>query len=78
MGEFFFILAVLFLTFVAPLWVIFHYVTKWRAARALSAEDERLLAELWESANRMEARIQSLERILDVEAPGWRARAQHF
>ena len=42
-----FVLAVLFLTIVAPLWLIFHYVTKWRAARGLSAEDERMLADLW-------------------------------
>jgi phage shock protein B len=69
-----FVLAVLFLTIVAPLWIIFHYVTKWRSARGLSAEDERMLADLWESAGRMENRIGSLEKILDAEAPGWRAR----
>ena len=69
-----FVLAVLFMTIVAPLWIIFHYVTKWRSARGLSAEDERMLAELWESAGRMENRIVSLEKILDAEAPGWRAR----
>lgn len=75
MGPFGFVLALLFLTIVAPLWIIFHYVTKWRSARSLSAEDERLLAELWESARRMESRIQALERILDAEAPGWRTRS---
>ncbi|UEM21508.1 envelope stress response membrane protein PspB [Skermanella mucosa] len=69
-----FVLAVLFLTIVAPLWIIFHYVTKWRSARGLSAEDERTLAELWDSAGRMENRIVSLEKILDAEAPGWRNR----
>ncbi|GEO37105.1 phage shock protein B [Skermanella aerolata] len=69
-----FVLAVLFLTIVAPLWIIFHYVTKWRSARGLSAEDERMLADLWESAGRMENRIGSLEKILDSEAPGWRTR----
>jgi phage shock protein B len=74
MGGGAFVLAVLFLTIVAPLWIIFHYLTKWRSARGLSAEDERMLAELWESAGRMETRIVSLEKILDSEAPGWRAR----
>ena len=74
MGGGAFVLAVLFMTVVAPLWIIFHYVTKWRSARGLSAEDERMLAELWESAGRMETRIVSLEKILDSEAPGWRAR----
>jgi len=74
MGGGSFVLAVLFLTIVAPLWIIFHYVTKWRTARGLSAEDERMLAELWESAGKMETRIVSLEKILDSESPGWRAR----
>jgi len=74
MGAGSFVLAVLFLTIVAPLWIIFDYVTKWRQALGLSAEDERMLAELWDSAGRMENRIVSLEKILDAEAPGWRAR----
>jgi phage shock protein B len=75
MTGFSFVLAALFMTIVAPLWIIFHYVTKWRQSRGLSAEDERMLAEIWESASRMEARILSLEKILDSEAPGWRSRA---
>jgi len=72
MSGFGFVLAVLFMTVVAPLWIIFHYITKWRAQRGLSAQDERLMAELWEIANRLEGRIQTLERVLDTEAPNWR------
>ncbi len=74
MSDFAIVMMVLFLTFVAPLWIVFHYVTRWRTAKALTAEDERLLGELWESAERMEGRIQALERILDAEAPGWRSK----
>jgi phage shock protein B len=74
MSVFIFVLMILFLTIVAPIWIIFHYLTKWRMARGLSAEDERMLAELWESASRLEGRIVTLEKILDAEAPGWRAR----
>jgi phage shock protein B len=74
MSVFIFVLMILFLTIVAPIWIIFHYLTKWRMARGLSAEDERMLAELWESASRLEGRIVTLENILDAEAPGWRAR----
>lgn len=72
MGFFGFVIAVLFMVVVAPIWIVFHYVTRWRAQRGLSAQDERLLAELWEIANRLEGRIQSLERVLDNEAPNWR------
>jgi phage shock protein B len=65
-------LLIVFLIFVAPIWIIAHYVTRWRTAKVLSAEDERMLAELWETAPKLESRINTLERILDVEAPEWR------
>jgi phage shock protein B len=70
-----FVLGIIFLTVVAPIWIIAHYVTHWRASRRLSAGDEKALGELWQIAQRMEGRIQTLERILDNEAPGWRMRA---
>jgi phage shock protein B len=69
MGE---VIPILFLTIVLPLWIIFHYVTKWKTSKGLSSEDEKMLSEVWESANRMEERIMTLERILDVESPNWR------
>jgi phage shock protein B len=65
-------LLIVFLIFVAPVWIIAHYVTRWRTAKVLSAEDERMLAELWELAPKVESRINTLERILDAEAPEWR------
>ncbi|AWU94563.1 envelope stress response membrane protein PspB [Azospirillum ramasamyi] len=72
MGFLGFVLAVLFMVVVAPVWIVFHYITKWRAQRGLTAQDERLLAELWEISNRLEARVHALERVLDAEAPNWR------
>lgn len=71
MGD---VLPVLFLTVVAPLWIVFHYITKWKTMKGLSSEDEKMLSEVWESTRRMEDRILTLERILDVEAPSWRRR----
>ena len=65
-------LLIVFLIFVAPIWIIAHYVTRWRTAKVLSAEDERMLAELWELAPKVESRINTLERILDAEVPEWR------
>jgi phage shock protein B len=61
--------------FVLPLWLLLHYVTRWRESRRLSRNDEQALAELWASARKMEERIATLETILDAEAPGWRRRA---
>ena len=71
----FFVLGILFLVVVAPVWIIFHYLTQWRTSRRLSGDDEKALGELWQSAQRMEERIAALEKILDSEAPGWRMRA---
>ena len=70
-----FVLGILFLVVVAPIWIIFHYMTLWRSARRLSGDDEKALGDLWQSAKRMEARIDALEKVLDAEAPGWRMRA---
>ena len=63
---------IIFMAVVAPLWVITHYVMRWRATKSLSSEDEKMLSELWESVPRMENRIKNLERILDAEVPNWR------
>lgn len=57
---------------VAPLWLILHYATKRRTAQGLTREDEKMLADLWQLANRMESRINSLETILDSQVPDWR------
>lgn len=72
MMEFLHLPLVLFLTIVAPIWIISHYVTRWRTAKILSAEDEKMLQELWELAPKLESRMNTLERILDDEAPNWR------
>ena len=61
---------ILFLTIVAPIWIIAHYVTRWRMAKTLSPEDEKQFGDLWQIAERMEERIHTIERILDREMPG--------
>ena len=61
---------ILFLVIVAPIWIIAHYVTRWRMAKTLSPEDEKQFAELWRLAERMEERIDSIERILETDGMG--------
>lgn len=68
------VLGVLFMVIVAPLLIIFHYTTKWKQSKTLTSEDEKILTELWDSAERIEGRIQNIERILDTESPDWRAK----
>ncbi|MFK7957480.1 MAG: envelope stress response membrane protein PspB [Lysobacterales bacterium] len=65
-------LAIIFMTIVAPTWIVSHYVSKARSAKGLTPEDESMMSEIWESAKVMEERIHTLERILDDQSPGWR------
>lgn len=65
---------ILLVTVCAPLWIIFHYITKMRTAKGLTPEDEKMLTEVWESTKKIEDRIVTLERILDIESPSWRQR----
>jgi phage shock protein B len=65
---------ILLVTVCAPLWIIFHYITKMKTAKGLTPEDETMLTEVWESTKKMEDRIVTLERILDIESPSWRQR----
>ncbi len=65
----------LFCVFIAPLWMILHYTTRRRQAQGLTREDEKMLSELWQLADRMEHRVAALETILDTQAPGWRDKA---
>jgi len=58
---------VLFLTVIAPLMIIFYFVTKWKQTREISGDDERMLEDLWTLSQRLEERIETLERIMDDE-----------
>ena len=58
---------ILFLTVLAPIIVIFHFITRWRQTREISGDDERMLEELWDLSQRLDEQIETLERILDDE-----------
>jgi phage shock protein B len=68
----FFVPLVLFLIIVAPTWIVFHYRSKNRIADGLTGGEREQLAEMIEVANKMAARIETLESILDVDSPEWR------
>lgn len=56
---------VLFLTVVAPLIVIFYFITRWKETREISGDDERMLEDLWSLSQNLDERIETLERILE-------------
>ena len=74
MGDMIWVLCILFLTIVVPLWIVMHFITKWKMTRELSTSEEDMIEEVWNIAHRMESRINALETILDAEAPEWRGR----
>ena len=71
---------IIFLVVVAPLWIFFHYLTAWKRIRAGTAGPGRIavdsaeLERMRELCGQLENRIESLETILDEEAPEWRNR----
>jgi len=66
------VLGIIALTIVAPIWIVSHYVTKWRLAKGLSNDEAQTLEALWKTAQGMEKRVQTLEAILDENVDGWR------
>ncbi|MBZ6380076.1 envelope stress response membrane protein PspB [Pacificimonas flava] len=52
--------------------MILHHVTQWKKGRSISTDDEQLLDDLYHISQRLDDRIQSIERIMDVDNPDWR------
>ena len=44
---------ILALGVVVPTWIVFHYLTRWRGTKTISGEDEKLLQDLWQSAEKI-------------------------
>ena len=68
------LIPVLLLTVVAPTWIVFHYITKWKEMKSFTPEDEASIGDTRGVAERLENRIRTLERILDDDVPNWRRR----
>jgi phage shock protein B len=54
-------------------WLVFHYITRWKTAATLTTGDEAMLEELHDLARRLDDRVNTVERILTADNPGWRA-----
>jgi phage shock protein B len=63
-----------FVVIVMPIWLALHYGSQWRRTKVLSGDNEKTLVELAEIADRMQARIENLERLMDAAAPDWRTK----
>lgn len=63
---------IIFLVFVAPIWLIMHYRSQRQVSQGLKEHELNELNELAHKAESLGERVKTLESILDVEAPGWR------
>jgi len=65
---------IIFMVIVAPLWLILHYRSKKQVSQGLSEHEHRQLVDLADKAEKMAERIETLESLLDQEAPQWRSK----
>ncbi|WP_419905872.1 envelope stress response membrane protein PspB [Kiloniella sp.] len=68
-----FVPLVVFLSIVAPLWIIFHYVTKWKSIKkqdlgnGMIAVPKEEILKLREVAKKLADRVTTLERVLEQD-----------
>lgn len=67
---------ILFMIFVAPIWVVLHYRGKRKLEEGMSEDDALRVRELVDQAEKMRDRIRNLENLLDAEHGDWR-KSQH-
>lgn len=71
-GELVLVAIIVFIAIPAPLFIVLHFITKWKQSREMSGGDESMLEDLWQLSISLEDRMEALETILDNELPGWR------
>jgi phage shock protein B len=70
--AFFLPVVMVFMTVVLPIVIVMHYVTKWKATKGLSGDEQRMLEDLWRDGQEMQSRVNALETILDDKVPDWK------
>tara|TARA_R110000868_G_scaffold241255_8_gene495804 strand:- start:596 stop:850 length:255 start_codon:yes stop_codon:yes gene_type:complete len=64
---------IIFLVIVAPIWLIMHYRHKEKTAQNnLPGSESEIAERLLTLIEKMESRIDTLEKILDADDPRWR------
>lgn len=72
MSDLLVVALIVFIAVPAPLFIVLHFITKWKQSREISGGDEKMLEDLWLLAQKLEERLESLETILDNDSPEWR------
>jgi phage shock protein B len=55
--------------FIGLPWLVLHYMTKWKTAPTITADDEVLLEELYNLAKRLDQRMETVERLVASDDP---------
>lgn len=69
----FFVPLVVFLSIVAPLWIIFHYITKWKTMKkqdlgnGMVAVPKDELLKMRDAARKLADRVATLEKVLEQD-----------
>jgi phage shock protein B len=71
-GPWPFIVAIVAIIVIGLPSMVMHYITEMKKLKTVTPDDERLVEDLWRTAQRLERRVEALETILDKEAPKWR------
>lgn len=58
--------------FIGLPWILLHYITQWKRAGSLTADDEKLMDGLYETARRLDDRLATIERIIAADHPEYR------
>ena len=69
------VVAVVFVVVVALPWLVLHYMTKWKTGATLTNDDESLLEELYQLARRLDDRMDTVERLVAADNPGFQRAA---
>ena len=69
---------IIFMVIVAPMWLVLQYRSKRQVSQGLTEEEFSQLNDLIAKADKMAARIETLEAILDTESPEWRGKNERI
>jgi len=75
MKEFLFAPTILFILFVAPIWLVMHYRYKSKMIRGISEEEQTNVDDMLETIDKLTERVETLEEILDKEHAQWRSKS---
>jgi phage shock protein B len=71
--SFFFVPLIIFLTIVAPIWIVMHYRSINRSSQSLNEDDRRTVDSMLATIDKLQDRIRALESLLDMNQSDWRS-----